>query len=173
MNLRTQELPCHLQGLPLVPERLRVLRPDVHRVRDRPLAMVRRVEGVRVHPEHPWVLPVPVSVRPARWGRGLHRQVLVRQLAILGLRVRGQILLEQERFLVRVQMGGRGSVLARREQGRPGWAATRVLEQVRNSAQDSVQDSERVLREQGHLVLAVSREPVREQGHVPELERSD
>ena len=98
MNLRSQELPYHLQGLPLVPERLRVLRPDVHRVRDRPLAMVRRVEGVRVHPEHPWVLLVPVSVRPARRGRVLHRQALVRRLAILGLRGRGQVLREPERF---------------------------------------------------------------------------
>ena len=98
MNLRTQALWCHLQGLPLVPERLRVLRPDVRRVWDRPLAMVRRVEGVRVHREHPWVLRVPVSVRPARRGRVLHRQVLVRRLAILGLRGRGQVLREPERF---------------------------------------------------------------------------
>jgi hypothetical protein len=97
-----QELPCHLQGLPLVPERLRVLRPDVRRVRDRPLAMVRRVEGVRIHPERPWVLRVPVSVRPARRGRVLHRQALVRRLAILGLRGRAQVPREPERFPGRV-----------------------------------------------------------------------
>ena len=65
-------------------------------------------------------------------------------------------------------MGERGSVLARREQWHPGWAATRVLEQVRSS----VQEPERVRQEQEHLVLAVSREPVRGQRQVPELERS-
>ena len=101
MNLQLQELPCHPQGFPLVPERLRVLRPEVCRVWDRPLAMVRRVEEVQVHPEHPWVLLVPVSVRQARWGRGLHRQVRDRRV-ISGLRGRGQTLREPERFRVRV-----------------------------------------------------------------------
>ena len=102
MNLRTQELWHHLEDLPLVPERLQVLRPEVRQVWDRPLAMVRRVEGVRVHQERPWVPLVPVSVRPARRGRGLHHQVLVRRQAILGLRGRGQVLREPERFLGRV-----------------------------------------------------------------------
>ena len=102
MNLRSQELSYHLVGLPLVPERLRVLRPEVCRVWGRPLAMVRRVEGVQVHQELPWVLLVPVSVRPARRGRGLVRQVLVRRQVILGLRGRGQVLREPERFLGRV-----------------------------------------------------------------------
>ena len=102
MNLRLQELPCHPQGHPLVPERLRVLRLEARRVWDRPLAMVRRVEGVRVHQERPWVLLVPVSVRPARRGRVLHRQALVRRQAILGLRGRGQVLREPERFPGRV-----------------------------------------------------------------------
>ena len=70
-------------------------------------------------------------------------------------------------------MGGRRSVLARREQWHPGWAATQVLEQERELLRSSVQEPERVLREQGHLVLAVSREPVRDQRRVPELERSE
>jgi hypothetical protein len=102
VNLRPQELPYHLQGLPLVPEHLQVLRPEVRRVWGRPLAMVRRVEGVQVHHERPWVLLVPVSVRLARRGWGLVRQVLVRLQAILGLRERGQVLREPERFLGRV-----------------------------------------------------------------------
>ena len=83
-------------------ERLLVLRLEVRQVRDRPLAMVRRVEEVRVHPEHPWVLLMPVSVHLVRRGRGLHRQALVRRQAILGLRGREQVLREPERFLGRV-----------------------------------------------------------------------
>ena len=67
-------------------------------------------------------------------------------------------------------MGERGSVLVRREQWHPGWAATRVLEQVRELLRSSEQEP--VRREQEHLVLAVSREPVRVQQQVPELERS-
>jgi hypothetical protein len=86
----------------LGPERLQVLRPEVRQVWDRPLAMVRRVEEVRGHPEHPWVLLMPVSVRLVRRGRGLHRQVLVRRQALLGLRGRGQILREPEKLLGRV-----------------------------------------------------------------------
>ena len=86
----------------MVRERLRVLRREVRRVWSRPLAIVRRVEGVQVHQEHPWVLLVPVSVRLVRRGRGLHRQVLVRLQAILGLRGRGQVLREPERFLGQV-----------------------------------------------------------------------
>ena len=86
----------------MVPERLQVLRPEVRQVWDRPLAMVRRVEEVRGHLEHPWVLLAPVSVHLVRRGRGLHRQVLVRRQAILGLRGRGQVLREQEIFLGRV-----------------------------------------------------------------------
>ena len=91
----------------MVPERLQVLRLEVLRLEvcqvwGRPLAMVRRVEAVRVHREHPWVLLVPVSVRLVRRGRGLHRQVLVRRQAIWGLRGRGQVLREPERFLGRV-----------------------------------------------------------------------
>ena len=54
-------------------------------------------------------------------------------------------------------MGERGSVLVPREQGRPGWAATQVLEQVQELLRRLVQEPERVLREQGHLVLAVIR----------------
>ena len=73
-------------------------------------------------------------------------------------------------------MGERGSVLVRREQWHPGWAATRVLEQVRellrSSEQEPEQEPERVRQEQEHLVLAVSREPVRGQRQVPERERS-
>ena len=88
----------------MVRERLRVLRREVRRVWSRPLAIVRRVEGVQVHQEHPWVLLVPVSVRIrlVRRGWGLHRQVLVRRQAVLGLRGRGQVLREPERFLGRV-----------------------------------------------------------------------
>ena len=88
----------------MVPECLQVLRlEEVCQVRDLPLVMVRRqVEEVRVHLEHPWVLLVLVSVRPVRRGRGLHRQVLVRLQAILGLRGRGQVLREPERFLGQV-----------------------------------------------------------------------
>jgi hypothetical protein len=33
-------------------------------------------------------------------------------------------------------MGARGSVLVRREQGHPGWAATQVSEQVREQQQE-------------------------------------
>jgi len=104
VNLRAQELWHHLGDLPLVPECLQVLRlEEVCQVRDLPLVMVRRqVEEVRVHLEHPWVLLVLVSVRPVRRGRGLHRQELVRQQAIWGLRGRGQVLREPERFLGRV-----------------------------------------------------------------------
>ena len=69
-------------------------------------------------------------------------------------------------------MGERGSVLVRREQWHPGWAATRVLEQVRELLRSSEQEPERVRREQEHLVLAVSREPERVQRQVPGLERS-
>ena len=60
-------------------------------------------------------------------------------------------------------MGGRGSVLVRQEQWHPGWEATRVLEQVRELLRRLEQEPERVLREQGHLVLAVLREPLRVQ----------
>jgi hypothetical protein len=69
-------------------------------------------------------------------------------------------------------MGGRGSVLARQEQWHPGWAATRVLEQVREQELlgRSVQEPERVQREQVHLVLAVSRELERVQRRVQEQE---
>ena len=63
------------------------------------MAMVRRVEEVRGHPEHPWVLLVPVSVRLVRRGQGLHRQVLVRRQAILGIRGRVQVLREPEKLL--------------------------------------------------------------------------
>ena len=84
------------------PERLQVIRLEVCQGWDRPLAMVRRVEEVRVHPEHPWVLLVLVSVRLVRRGRGLHRQVLVRRQAILGLRGRGQVLREPEKLLGQV-----------------------------------------------------------------------
>ena len=83
-------------------ERLLVLRLEVRQVWVRPLAMVRRVEEVRGHLEHPWVLLAPVSVHLVRRGRGLHRQVLVRLQAILGLRGRGQVLREPERFLGQV-----------------------------------------------------------------------
>ena len=69
-------------------------------------------------------------------------------------------------------MGERGSVLVRWEQWHPGWAATRVLEQVRELLRRSEQEPERVRQEQEHLVLAVSREPERVQRQVPELERS-
>ena len=69
-------------------------------------------------------------------------------------------------------MGERGSVLVRREQWHPGWAATRVLEQVRELLRRSVLEPKRVQQEQEHLVLAVSREPVRDQRQEPELERS-
>ena len=88
----------------MVLERLLVLRLEVRQVWDRPLAMVlaRRVEEVRGHPEHPWVLLVPVLVRLVRRGRGGHRQVLVRQQAILGLRGREQVLREPGRLLGRV-----------------------------------------------------------------------
>ena len=86
----------------MVLEHLQVLRPEVCQVWERPLGMVHQVEEVRVHLKHPWVLLVPVSVRPARRGRGLHHQVLVRRQAILGLRGRGQVLREPERFLGRV-----------------------------------------------------------------------
>ena len=67
-------------------------------------------------------------------------------------------------------MGGRGSVLVRREQWHPGWAATRVLEQVRELLRRLEQEPKRVLREQGYLVLAVLREPVRVPWLAPELE---
>ena len=50
-----------------------------------------------------------------------------------------------------------------REPGRPGWAATRMWEQVQELLRRLVQEPERVLREQGHLVLAVLREPLRVQ----------
>ena len=87
----------------MVPKRLQVLRlEEVCQVWDLPLAMVRQVEAVRGHLEHPWVLLVPVSVRLVRRGRELHRQELVRRQAILGLRGRGQVLREQEIFLGRV-----------------------------------------------------------------------
>ena len=65
-------------------------------------------------------------------------------------------------------MGERGSVLVRREQWHPGWAATRVLEQVRELLRRSEQEPERDQRELGHLVLAVSREMVRDQRQEPE-----
>ena len=65
-------------------------------------------------------------------------------------------------------MGGRGSVLVRREQWHPGWEATRVLEQVRELLRRLEQEPELVRREQEHLVLAVRREPLR----VLELEHS-
>ena len=67
-------------------------------------------------------------------------------------------------------MGERGSVLVPREPGCPGWAATRVLEQVRELLRRLEQEPERVLREQGYLVLAVLREPVRVPWLAPELE---
>jgi hypothetical protein len=67
-------------------------------------------------------------------------------------------------------MGERGSVLVPREQGRPGWAATQVLEQVRELLRRLEQEPERVLQEQGYLVLAVLRESVRVPWQAPELE---
>ena len=88
-------------GRQLVQVHLQVNRPEVCLERDRPLAMVRQAEGALAHSEHPWVLLVPVSVRQARWGRGLHRQVRDRRV-ISGLRGRGQTLREPERFRVRV-----------------------------------------------------------------------
>jgi hypothetical protein len=48
--------------------------------------------------------------------------------------------------------------LVLREPGRPGWAVTQVWEQVQELLRRLVQEPERVLREQGHLVLAVLRE---------------
>ena len=69
-------------------------------------------------------------------------------------------------------MGERGSVLVPREPGRPGWAVTRVWEQVQELLRRSEQEPGRVRRAQEHLVLAVSWEPVRVQRQVPELERS-
>ena len=65
-------------------------------------------------------------------------------------------------------MGERGSVLVRWEPGRPGSAATQVLQQVRELLRRSEQ--ERVRREQEHLVLAVRRESVRVPGQALELE---
>ena len=76
-----QELLYHLWELPLVLELLRV-HPEERQVWTRPLAMVRRVEEVQDHPKLPWELLVLVSVRLARRGRVLHRQVLVRLPAI-------------------------------------------------------------------------------------------
>ena len=67
-------------------------------------------------------------------------------------------------------MGERGQVLVPREPGRPGWAATRVLEQVRERMRRLEQEPVRVLREQGHLVLAVLRESVRVPWQAQELE---
>ena len=67
-------------------------------------------------------------------------------------------------------MGERGSVLVPREPGLPGWAATRVLEQVRKRMRRLEQEPERALREQGYLVLAVLRESVRVPWQAPELE---
>ena len=84
----------------MVLERLQVLRPkEAWWVWGRPLAMVRRVEEVRGHLEHPWVLLAPVSVHLVRRGQGLHRQVLVRRQAILGIRGRVQVLREPEKLL--------------------------------------------------------------------------
>jgi len=68
-------------------------------------------------------------------------------------------------------MGERGSVLVPREPGRrPGWVATQVLELVRELLRRLEQEPERVLREQGYLVLAVLRESVRVPWQAPELE---
>jgi hypothetical protein len=67
-------------------------------------------------------------------------------------------------------MGEQGSVLVPREPGLRGWAATRVLEQVRKRMRRLEQEPERVLREQGYLVLAVLRESVRVPWQAPELE---
>ena len=44
-------------------------------------------------------------------------------------------------------MGERGSVLVHQKRGHPGWAATRVLEQVQGLLLRLVQESERGLRE--------------------------
>ena len=94
------------------------------------MAMVHRVEGVRVHLEHPWVLRVPVSVRQARWGQGGYRQVLVHRPAILELRGRVQVLREPEIFPERVLKGWRGLMLVRREEWHLGWAANQAFEQA-------------------------------------------
>ena len=67
-------------------------------------------------------------------------------------------------------MGERDLVLVPLEPGHPERAATRVLEEVRERMRRLEQEPERVLREQGHLVLAVLRESVRVPWQAPELE---